>query len=129
MLDVAQKPMLARLVRELPDGDVLYEPKWDGFRCLAYRDGGDVELRSRHGRPLARYFPEVAAALAAAAPTRGALDGELLVLVGGRFDFPALMARLHPAARRVRELAERTPAIFVSFDLLGVDGADLRGRP
>ena len=121
--------MLARLVRELPLGDVLYEPKWDGFRCLAHCDAADVDLRSRHGRPLARYFPEVAAALAAAAPAPIVLDGELLVLVGGRFDFPALMARLHPAERRVRELAQRTPAIFVAFDLLHEGGEDLRPRP
>ena len=129
MDDVAQKPMLARLVRELPAGDVLYEPKWDGFRCLAYRDGDDVDLRSRHGRPLARYFPEIVAALAAIGPARVALDGELLVLAEGRFDFPALMARLHPAASRVLELASRTPAVFVAFDLLGADDQDLRARP
>ena len=129
MFDVAQKPMLARLVRELPTGDVLYEPKWDGFRCLAYRDGAEVDLRSRHGRPLARYFPEIAAALRPALPAHAALDGELLVLVDGRFDFPALMARLHPAASRVRELAHRTPAVFVAFDVLGVGDEDLRGRP
>ena len=129
MLDVTQKPMLARLVRALPAGDVLYEPKWDGFRCLAYRDGDAVDLRSRHARPFARYFPEIAAALQATAPARVALDGELLVLVDGQFDFPALMARLHPAASRVRELARRTPAIFVAFDLLELAGADLRARP
>ena len=127
MFDVAQKPMLARLVRELPTGDVLYEPKWDGFRCLAYRDGAEVDLRSRHGRPLARYIPEIAAALRPALPAHAALDGELLVLVDGRFDVPALMARLHPAASRVRELAHRTPAVFVAFDVLGVGDEDLRG--
>lgn len=129
MFDVDQKPMLARLVRELPGGEMLYEPKWDGFRCLAYRDGADVDLRSRHGRPLARYFPEIVAALQAALPDRAALDGELLVLADGRFDFPALMARLHPAASRVRELARRTPAVFVAFDLLGAGDEDLRDRP
>ena len=129
MFDVTQKPMLARLVRDLPAGDMLYEPKWDGFRCLAYRDGGAVDLRSRHGRPLARYFPEIVAALQAApAPARAALDGELLVLVDGRFDFPALMARLHPAASRVGELARLTPAVYVAFDLLGVGDEDLRAR-
>ena len=129
MRDVVQKPMLARLVRELPGGDVLYEPKWDGFRCLAYRDGDEVDLRSRHGRPLARYFPEIAGALSGAAPADLALDGELLVLADGRFDFAALMARLHPAASRVRELAARTPAVFVAFDVLGAAGEDLRARP
>src|SRR3954463_6513978 len=96
----AVSPMLARLVRELPRGDYLYEPKWDGFRCLVRRDGDDVELDSRHGRPLARYFPEVVAAAAAMAPERWTIDGELLVVAGGRLDFAALMARLHPAASR-----------------------------
>jgi ATP-dependent DNA ligase len=129
MLDRSQKPMLARLVRELPEGDFLYEPKWDGFRCLAFREGDDVDLRSRHGRPLARYFPEVAAALRAHVPASFALDGEVLVVAGGRLDFAALMARLHPAESRVRELAARTPAIYVAFDLLGDRDEDLRGQP
>jgi ATP-dependent DNA ligase len=129
VLDVSQKPMLAKLVRELPRGDFLYEPKWDGFRCIAFRDGDDVDLRSRHGRPLGRYFPELVAAVGAAAPARFVLDGEVLVLRDGRFDFASLMARLHPAATRVRELANRTPAIFVAFDLLAAGDADLRARP
>src|SRR4051794_7649310 len=101
------KPMLARLVRELPAGDYVYEPKWDGFRCIATRAGNDIELISRHGRPLARYFPEVTAALARVEPSSWMLDGELLVVVDGRFDFAALMSRLHPAASRVRVLADR----------------------
>ena len=129
VLDPSQKPMLAKLVRELPAGQFLYEPKWDGFRCLAFRDGADVELRSRHGRPLGRYFPELVEALGATAPQRWALDGEVLVLAGGRFDFAALMARLHPAASRARELAARTPAIYVAFDALGAEADDLRPRP
>jgi ATP-dependent DNA ligase len=111
-------PMLARLVRELPGEGYVYEPKWDGFRCLAWRDGDQVELQSRHGRPLGRYFPELAAALASVEPQRWVIDGEALVCVDGRFDFGALMARLHPAASRVRELAQRTPAVFVAFDLV-----------
>jgi ATP-dependent DNA ligase len=123
------KPMLARLVRELPEGDYLYEPKWDGFRCLAFRDGEEVELRSRHGRPLGRYFPEVVAAARELEPRRWALDGELLVAAGGRFDFAALMARLHPAASRVRELASRTPAVFVTFDALEIGDEELLDRP
>jgi ATP-dependent DNA ligase len=121
--------MLARLVRELPEGDYVYEPKWDGFRCLARRDGGAVELRSRSDRPLARYFPEVVAALGALGPERWTLDGELLAVVDGRFDFAALMSRLHPAASRVRTLATETPAVFVAFDAVAIGADDLRERP
>src|SRR3954453_10811473 len=97
-------PMLARLARELPLGDYVYEPKWDGFRCLAFRDGAEVDLRSRHGRPLARYFPELVAGLEALETSRVALDGEIVLVVDGRFDFPALMRRLHPAASLVERL-------------------------
>ena len=122
-----QKPMLAKLVRALPEGEFSYEPKWDGFRCLVFRDGDEIDLRSRHGRPLARYFPELTRALLALEPRGLALDGEVLVLEHGAFDFAALMARLHPAQSRVRELARRTPAIFVAFDLLAVGERDLRG--
>jgi ATP-dependent DNA ligase len=119
------KPMLARLVRELPADGYLYEPKWDGFRCLATRAGDAVELHSRHGNPLGRYFPELVAALSGVPPERWTIDGEILVTVDGRFDFPALMGRLHPAASRVRELAASTPAIFVAFDLPVLDGERL----
>jgi len=80
MLDREQKPMLAKLVRMLPEGEFAYEPKWDGFRCLVFRDGGEIDLRSRHGLPLARYFPELTRALVALEPARLALDGEVLVL-------------------------------------------------
>ena len=124
------EPLLARLSRELPTGDGLhYEPKWDGFRCLAFRDGDDVDLRSRHDRPLARYFPEVVAGLRRLAAPQVVLDGELLVSAGGRTDFPALMARLHPAASRVQLLSARTPATYVAFDLLASGDEDLRDRP
>jgi ATP-dependent DNA ligase len=123
------KPMLAQLVRELPEGDFVYEPKWDGFRCLAGRDGGAVELRSRHGRPLARYFPELTKALAAVPSERWILDGEILVVVEGVFDFAALMQRLHPAASRVRELSQRTPAVYVAFDAPCADGDELLHAP
>ncbi|MFL5863580.1 MAG: ATP-dependent DNA ligase [Solirubrobacteraceae bacterium] len=119
------KPMLARLVRELPVDGYLYEPKWDGFRCLAVRVGEHVELTSRHGRPLARYFPELVAAMVQVAPQRWIIDGEVMVVAAGRFDFAALMARLHPAASRIRELAARTLAIFVAFDLVAVGEEDL----
>ncbi|HEX2058486.1 MAG TPA: ATP-dependent DNA ligase [Actinomycetota bacterium] len=119
------QPMLATLVRELPIGDGLfYEPKWDGFRCLAFVDEEGVDMRSRHGRPLARYFPEVAGALAALG--RGfVLDGELIVPAGDRLDFSALLQRLHPAASRVDLLSRATPAAYVAFDVVVAGGADL----
>jgi ATP-dependent DNA ligase len=122
-------PMLAKLARELPIGDdVVYEPKWDGFRCLAFVDAdGTVDLRSRNDRPLARYFPEVVAALGAVAPV--VLDGELVVATDGRADFAALMGRLHPASSRVERLAVETPAVFLAFDVLAVGDDDLRPRP
>jgi ATP-dependent DNA ligase len=122
-------PMLARLVREVPVGEYAYEPKWDGFRCLAFRNGGEVDLRSRHDRPLARYFPEVVAALRAIREPRVVLDGEIVLQSAGAFDFGALMSRLHPAATRVERLAAESPASFVAFDLIAAAGEDLRGRP
>jgi ATP-dependent DNA ligase len=122
-------PMLGRLVRELPSGDYLYEPKWDGFRCLAFRDGDDVDLRSRNQRPLARYFPEIVEALLALPSQELALDGELVVATPGGLDFQALLARLHPAASRVARLSAETPASLVAFDLLALDGEDLQQRP
>jgi ATP-dependent DNA ligase len=130
-MDVAElKPMLAKLVRELPDGDGwVFEPKWDGFRCLAGRDGDEVDLRSRHGRPFARYFPEVVAALHGLGPERFVLDGELLVVRDGVFDFASLMGRLHPAASRVRDLAATTPAVFVAFDALAAGDDELLDAP
>jgi ATP-dependent DNA ligase len=121
-------PMLARLARELPPGR-LYEPKWDGFRCLAFRDGDAVDLRSRNDRPLARYFPELVEALRALRDRQLVLDGELMVVRDGAADFDALLARLHPAASRVERLAAATPAVLVAFDLLAVGDDDLRGRP
>jgi ATP-dependent DNA ligase len=121
-------PMLARLERELPGGDWLYEPKWDGFRCLAFRDAGDVDLRSRNDRPLARYFPEIVDALLALPEQRFALDGELLATRGGTIDFPSLMGRIHPAASRVERLRRESPAAYVAFDLLALDGDALLER-
>lgn len=120
------KPMLARLVRELPEQEgYLFEPKWDGFRCLASRAGEEIELQSRHGRPLGRYFPELVAALAAVGSDPWTIDGEIVLAVDGRFDFQALMGRLHPAESRVRELAARFPASFVAFDLPELEGQSL----
>jgi ATP-dependent DNA ligase len=122
-------PMLARLARELPRGDFVYEPKWDGFRCLAFREHERIDLRSRHDRALARYFPEVVAALRELAEERVVLDGELTLANERGFDFGALMSRLHPAASRVELLSAEAPACFVAFDLLAVGGEDLREQP
>jgi ATP-dependent DNA ligase len=121
-------PMLARLSRELPVGDYVYEPKWDGFRCLAYVYGG-VDLRSRHGRPLARYFPELTSALSALRDAPLAIDGELVLVRDGRFDFAALLGRLHPAPSRVERLAREAPAALVAFDLLAANGETLLAEP
>jgi ATP-dependent DNA ligase len=123
-------PMLAALTRDLPEGDGWYfEPKWDGFRCLAFRDGDEVDLRSRNQRPLTRYFPEIVDALRAVRCDRFVLDGELIVLGPSQFDFAALLARLHPAASRVARLSRETPASFVAFDVLAVGSEDLLPCP
>jgi ATP-dependent DNA ligase len=122
-------PMEAKLVAGLPTGDGWqYEPKWDGFRCLAYRDGADVRLQSKSGKPLARYFPEVAAFLRALNTTRFILDGELVISQDGILSFDALQARLHPAESRVRKLSVETPALFMAFDCLS-DGDDISQAP
>ena len=119
MLSPPVEPMLAKLARELPLDGHAYEPKWDGFRCLAFRDGDAVDLRSRNQRPFARYFPEVVEALLAVPEERFALDGELIVCgPDGSIDFTALLGRLHPAASRVERLRRETPASFVGFDAL-----------
>jgi ATP-dependent DNA ligase len=118
-------PIEARAVTALPRGDEWrYEPKWDGFRCLAFRDGRDVALRSKSGQSLGRYFPDVVTALAALPAQRFVLDGEIVIPVERRLSFEALQLRLHPAESRVRKLASVQPAIFVAFDLL----VDERGR-
>lgn len=123
-------PMLARLARELPAGKQwVYEPKWDGFRCLVFRDGSEVTLQSRNGRELTRYFPELVAALAANLPPAVVLDGEIVIAGPEGLDFDALLQRIHPAGSRVRKLADATPSSFVAFDLLGLGPADLRARP
>ncbi|HYH51920.1 MAG TPA: ATP-dependent DNA ligase [Acidimicrobiia bacterium] len=123
------EPMLARLTRMIPEGDYVFEPKWDGFRCLAFCEDGQVELFSRNQRPLARYFPEVVGALQAAVPGCAVLDGELMIVGPQPADFGALLARLHPAASRVARLAEETPARFVVFDVLAAGPEDLTARP
>jgi ATP-dependent DNA ligase len=124
------EPMELRAVADIPAGDEwLYEPKWDGFRALAHRDGADAALISKHGQPLARYFPEVAAALARLTTDGFSLDGELVVPLAGALSFDALQQRIHPAASRVALLAQTTPAHYLIFDLLRDDGVDLRALP
>ena len=123
-------PMLATLARELPHGDRCYEPKWDGFRCIAFREGGDTLLTSRNQRPLDRYFPEIVEGLLDAGDTtRFVLDGEIVAAGDGGPDFSALMMRLHPSPSRVARLRRETPASFVAFDLLAVGDLDVRSAP
>jgi ATP-dependent DNA ligase len=126
------QPMLAKLARSIPDGDRwLFEPKWDGFRCLVFRDGERVELQSRKLRPLGRYFPELLDPLRAALPQRCVVDGEIVVAhTGGRgLDFDALLQRIHPANSRVERLAAETPSAFIAFDLLAVGDRSLLDLP
>ena len=124
------KPMLAKSVPEVPVGDgYLYEPKWDGFRCIVFRDGDEVELGSRNEKPLTRYFPEVVAAVKAQLPERCVVDGEIVIAAGKGLDFEALLQRIHPADSRVRMLAETTPASFVAFDLLALGDESLLDQP
>lgn len=122
-------PMLAKSVKAIPQGDFLYEPKWDGFRCIAFRDGDEVELTSRGEKPLTRYFPEVVEALKANLPQRVVVDGEIVIATGDRLDFEALLQRIHPAKSRVDRLAAETPASFVAFDLLAVDDESMMATP
>jgi ATP-dependent DNA ligase len=121
--------MLAKLARKLPEGDVCYEPKWDGFRAIVFRDGDEVELGSRNERPLTRYFPDVVEAVRAQFPERCVIDGEVVIAGPNGLDFDALSQRIHPAASRVEMLARTTPASFVAFDLLAIEDRDLRDTP
>jgi ATP-dependent DNA ligase len=124
------KPMLAKPVAEIPPGQ-LYEPKWDGFRSIIFRDGAEVEIGSRNEKPMTRYFPEVVQAVLANFPERAVIDGEVIVADTERnmLDFEALQQRIHPAASRVKLLSEQTPAGFVAFDLLALGDEDLTERP
>lgn len=124
------EPLELRAVEKIPDGPQWqYEPKWDGFRCLAFRDGDDVYLQSKAGEPLARYFPEVVERLRALKCAQFVLDGELVIPSGGELSFDALLQRIHPAASRVAKLSKETPARYLVFDVL-VDGrSDLTGKP
>jgi ATP-dependent DNA ligase len=124
-------PMLAKAVPAIPDGSYVFEPKWDGFRSIVFRDGAEVEIGSRNERPMTRYFPELVDAVRAELPPRCVIDGEIVLpdFTAGRLDFEALQLRLHPAASRVKLLAAQTPAHFVAFDLLALGAEDYTGRP
>ncbi|MET7765222.1 ATP-dependent DNA ligase [Streptomyces sp. NPDC005393] len=121
-------PMLAKSAAAIPPG-MRYEAKWDGFRAIVFRDGDEIEIGSRSGKPLTRYFPELADALLANLPRRCVVDGEIVIVRDGRLDFDALLERIHPAESRVRLLAEKTPASFVAFDLLALGDASLMDTP
>jgi ATP-dependent DNA ligase len=124
------EPMLAKAADALPDGEGwLFEPKWDGFRALVFRDGDETYIQSRDLKPLDRYFPELAAPLRVSLPKRCVLDGEVVIAADGRLDFEALLLRIHPAASRVKLLAARSPASYVAWDLLALDDEDLRQTP
>src|SRR5207244_6275257 len=122
------KPMLARSVPSIPPG-MHYEGKWDGFRCIVFRDGDEVELGSRNERPMTRYFPELVDSLRDTLPERCVVDGEIVIATGQGLDFDALQLRIHPAASRIKRLAAETPSSFVAFDLLALDDRDLREEP
>jgi ATP-dependent DNA ligase len=121
-------PMLAKSVPNIP-ARMSYEPKWDGFRSICFRDADEVELGSRNERPMTRYFPELVAAVRAELPQRCVIDGEIVIATADGLDFDALQQRIHPAASRVNLLSEKTPASFIAFDLLAVDDDDLSSRP
>src|SRR2546430_3656021 len=130
MLRPPIKPMLAKLSESLPEGEGwLYEPKWDGFRALVFRDGDEVYLQSRDLKPLNRYFPELLDPIKAQLPARCVLDGEIVIAAEHGLDFDAILLRIHPAASRIKLLAAQTPASYVAFDLLAHEGIDLRDRP
>ena len=124
-------PMLAKPIKQIPDGNVSFEPKWDGFRSIIFRDGDEVEIGSRNEKPMTRYFPELVEAIKANLPERCVIDGEIVVVgaSGDRLDFEVLQQRIHPAASRVKMLSETTPARFVAFDLLALGDTDYTERP
>ena len=122
-------PMLSKAVPSIPEGPFSYEPKWDGFRSIVFRDRDEVEIGSRNERPMTRYFPDIVAAVKANLPDKCVIDGEIIVVVGDRLEFEVLQQRIHPAASRVRLLSQETPASFIAFDLLALDGTDYTQRP
>lgn len=124
------KPMLAKIQQDIPRGDDwIYEPKWDGFRTIAFRDGDNIDLRSRRDRPMNRYFPEIEELLGGSLPSACVVDGEIILPSPSGLEFDTLQLRLHPAESRVKKLAAETPASFVVFDLLAHEDTDLRGFP
>ena len=122
-------PMLAKSLPRIPAGALSFEPKWDGFRSIIFRDGDDVEIGSRNGKPMTRYFPEIVEAVKANLPERCVVDGEIVVVVGQRLEFEVLQQRIHPAASRVNRLAKETPASFIAFDILASGDEDYSARP
>ena len=122
-------PMLAKSVPQIPAGQLSFEPKWDGFRSIIFRDGDEVEIGSRNEKPMTRYFPEVVEAVKRYLPERCVVDGEIIVVVGDRLEFEVLQQRIHPAASRVKMLSEQTPASFVAFDLLALGDVDFMPQP
>lgn len=123
------EPMLAKLAEELPEGEFLYEPKWDGFRAIVFRQDDGVYIQSRDLRPLDRYFPELHETFLDQLPAGTVVDGEIVIVTGGGLDFDSLQLRLHPAASRVAKLSRETPASFVAFDVLADRGRDVRNLP
>ena len=121
--------MLAKSVPQIPEGSLSFEPKWDGFRSIVFRDGDEVEIGSRNERPMTRYFPEVVEAIKQSMPERCVVDGEIIVVVGDRLEFEVLQQRIHPAASRIKLLSQETPARFVAFDLLALDHVDYTHEP
>src|SRR5439155_4713023 len=122
--------MLSASAKALPHGDGwLFEPKWDGFRTVVWRDGDEILLQSRDEKPMNRYFPELLEPITASLPERCVLDGEVVIVGPDGLDFEALLLRVHPAASRVKLLAAQSPASFVAWDLLALDHADLREQP
>jgi ATP-dependent DNA ligase len=124
-------PMLAKAVKEIPNGNLSFEPKWDGFRSIIFRDGDEVEIGSRNERPMTRYFPEIVEAVRTEFPPRCVIDGEIVVIgaAGDRLDFEVLQQRIHPAQSRITLLSQQTPARFIGFDLLALDDTDYTARP
>jgi ATP-dependent DNA ligase len=122
-------PMLAKSVPRIPDGALSFEPKWDGFRSIIFRDGDEVEIGSRNGKPMTRYFPEIVEAVKANLPERCVVDGEIVVVVGERLEFEVLQQRIHPATSRVTRLSKETPASFIAFDILASGKEDYTTRP
>src|ERR1700732_2326214 len=122
-------PMLAKSVPRIPSGALSFEPKWDGFRSIIFRDGDEVEIGPRNGKPMTRYFPEIVQAVKANLPERCVVDGEIVVVVGERLEFEVLQQRIHPATSRVTRLSNETPARFIAFDILASGDEDYTTRP